>query len=423
PCQVRIIEVPPAIHGRFPNAEALPLFQMIAKNVGIRRARGRFVLATNIDILFSDELMHFLKGGGLRPGKMYRIDRTDVDAGVPVDAPVEQQLAYCRGRQIRLSCRYGHYLLDPTGCIAPEADDIVGDGVALKMGFYPVAHDFTGRTYRWCGEEAVIVVRPGAEPAPCRLCVELEPGPCLKRVPFLMRVEDGRGGLVGEGFVGSHGIVSVPVTCRPNVETALRFRPLSERRPRRDDYRSLDLRVYRVGLAPGDGDPFRFDPLRQGAVWRNAVRAVGRAVRRLWDRRFMPCGMHVGACGDFTLMAREDWLDLRGYPEFPVYSLNLDTLLCWQAIYAGIEEVVLEPPMRAYHIDHSSGATPEGEKELLERVATRGIPVMSAAQLYEHVRRVARNPRGHPFNGDDWGMRDLPLLETRVGTTGSGMVA
>ena len=29
---------------------------MIAKNVGIRRARGEFVLATNIDILFSSEL-------------------------------------------------------------------------------------------------------------------------------------------------------------------------------------------------------------------------------------------------------------------------------------------------------------------------------------------------------------------------------
>src|SRR5207237_808326 len=51
PCQVRIIEVPPELHARFRHAENLPLFQMIAKNVGIRRARGRYVLATNIDIL------------------------------------------------------------------------------------------------------------------------------------------------------------------------------------------------------------------------------------------------------------------------------------------------------------------------------------------------------------------------------------
>src|ERR1039458_7429118 len=55
PCQVRFIEVPPDIQRRFAHAEALPLYQMIAKNAGIRRARGRFVLVTNIDILRSEE--------------------------------------------------------------------------------------------------------------------------------------------------------------------------------------------------------------------------------------------------------------------------------------------------------------------------------------------------------------------------------
>ena len=35
---------------------------MIAKNAGIRRARGQFVLATNIDIIFSNELVGFLGG-------------------------------------------------------------------------------------------------------------------------------------------------------------------------------------------------------------------------------------------------------------------------------------------------------------------------------------------------------------------------
>ena len=37
----------------------LPLFQMIGKNVGIRRSRGEFVLCTNIDIIFSNELVQF----------------------------------------------------------------------------------------------------------------------------------------------------------------------------------------------------------------------------------------------------------------------------------------------------------------------------------------------------------------------------
>src|SRR5262249_5366379 len=59
PCRVRFIEVPPELHARFHHAEALPLYQMLGKNVGIRRARGRFVLVTNIDILFSSELAAF----------------------------------------------------------------------------------------------------------------------------------------------------------------------------------------------------------------------------------------------------------------------------------------------------------------------------------------------------------------------------
>ena len=59
-CQVRILRVPPSIHARYQYGEALPLYQMIAKNAGIRRARGEYVLATNIDILFSDDLMRHI---------------------------------------------------------------------------------------------------------------------------------------------------------------------------------------------------------------------------------------------------------------------------------------------------------------------------------------------------------------------------
>lgn len=34
PCQVRIVEVPPEVHRRYQHPEALPLYQMIAKNAG-----------------------------------------------------------------------------------------------------------------------------------------------------------------------------------------------------------------------------------------------------------------------------------------------------------------------------------------------------------------------------------------------------
>jgi len=82
---------------------------MIAKNVGIRRARGEFVLATNIDILFSDALMKRLARRDLRSDTLYRIDRYDVAAEVPKDVPVEEKLSYCENTVIRINRREGTY--------------------------------------------------------------------------------------------------------------------------------------------------------------------------------------------------------------------------------------------------------------------------------------------------------------------------
>ena len=47
-------------HLSLPNSDRLKFFQMIAKNVGIRRASGKFVLATNIDVIINQKLYEFL---------------------------------------------------------------------------------------------------------------------------------------------------------------------------------------------------------------------------------------------------------------------------------------------------------------------------------------------------------------------------
>ena len=104
-CDVRIIEVPPEIHRRFKNSDRLPLFQMIAKNVGIRRARGEFILATNIDILFSDDIMQFFTSGKMKPRRLYRVDRYDVPANVPEGLDIREQLEFCRNNVIRVHAR------------------------------------------------------------------------------------------------------------------------------------------------------------------------------------------------------------------------------------------------------------------------------------------------------------------------------
>jgi len=104
-CGVRIITVPPDVHGRFKHSEALPLFQMIAKNAGIRRARGHFVLATNVDLLFSNELVRFLASTRLQSGRLYRVERYDVPGRVPEELSLDELLNWCAGNVIRISGR------------------------------------------------------------------------------------------------------------------------------------------------------------------------------------------------------------------------------------------------------------------------------------------------------------------------------
>ena len=106
---VRFIEVLPEIHSGYNHATNLPLYQMIAKNVGIRRARGEYVLATNVDILFSDELFAFFASRELEKQKIYRVDRCDVNTNVPLNVTVEEQLEYCKKNVIRVNCKFGTF--------------------------------------------------------------------------------------------------------------------------------------------------------------------------------------------------------------------------------------------------------------------------------------------------------------------------
>lgn len=60
---------------------ALAYLEYVAKNLGIRRAAGRFVLATNTDIYLSPGVVDRLAAGQVEPGVVYRANRIDVKLG------------------------------------------------------------------------------------------------------------------------------------------------------------------------------------------------------------------------------------------------------------------------------------------------------------------------------------------------------
>lgn len=101
----RTIVVPPEIHTGFRHAEALSFFQMIAKNIGIRRAKGEFIVATNIDVLLDDSLFAYIAKKELSKDFMYRADRYDVMNSIPAEH--EAQQVFCRNpdNQIRRNHR------------------------------------------------------------------------------------------------------------------------------------------------------------------------------------------------------------------------------------------------------------------------------------------------------------------------------
>ena len=77
--KIKIITVSNKTHMKFKNSEKIDFFQMKAKNVGIRNAEGKFILCTNIDIVFSSEMIEYLSLQKLKEDKVYRADRYDID--------------------------------------------------------------------------------------------------------------------------------------------------------------------------------------------------------------------------------------------------------------------------------------------------------------------------------------------------------
>ncbi len=190
PCEVHFIEVPPEVHARYPHSGVIPLYQMIGKNVGIRRARGQFVLATNIDILFSDELAEYLAARRLEPGRMYRIDRHDAMSDVPVDDLVEEQLAWCGTHLIRVNLREGSFNVRPGGSAALDARDVAPrhSGMVFDCGWFALEESPSSEVFRWAGESAELLLEDPPGPAGA-LVLDIEPGPSTGGLPLQLEIE------------------------------------------------------------------------------------------------------------------------------------------------------------------------------------------------------------------------------------------
>ena len=301
---VRIITVPTEIHKRFRYSDKLPMYEMIAKNVGIRRARGSFILATNADLLFSNELIEFLASRRLMSQFIYRIDRYDVRANVRVRATVDAQIEYCKRH---VTCVYAGY------------------GIFVRNGLDSKALRRLDSKSRFC------------VPIPPRLYFALY----NQRQRFMERT------------------------------------------------------------------------MNDSAYSKSWHTRCAKELKKHFRRPF-PL-LHVAAPGDFTLLGKQQWFALRGYPELEMHAWHLDSMFCHIAHHAGIGEFVLQDPMRIYHQEHPPGHISDWQRK--RNNDALGIPMLTADQFERFVFRLHMNQTPLIFNGESWGLGNDRLPEVKIVST------
>lgn len=105
--KIRWLEVPKKIHQQLENADKIPIFEFFGKNVGIRRAKGEFIISTNPDVLFGEDLIKYLAVRDLALNCFYRIDRLDVAGHISRSWSPERRLCFCSSNVFRQHCFYG----------------------------------------------------------------------------------------------------------------------------------------------------------------------------------------------------------------------------------------------------------------------------------------------------------------------------
>jgi hypothetical protein len=497
PCDIRFVDVPREVHERFPHPAAIPLHQMIAKNAGIRRARGKFVLVTNIDIIFSPAMMRWMAERRLEPGTMYRMDRLDIANDLPKDGGVDDLLAFCESHVLRRFAREGGVNLDTRGLPEPIAGDIFAPDAGLRLltGWHAIERsDFDA--YRWTDPEAEFEFHRPAKAAP-RLILDLEAGPSAGPDPVTLEVAGPNGFVLANATLRGRAMVrlhlppelssgrltlrvrgrGLPLIRDPRIlhlrvlgmdweaapewmqaaavsrethggaEPEIRVLSTNERqiqfavRPAPGSaLRSFDMDVrdaagnvvFQASDQPGGGEhlitlKLNFEMSSEGepsSPW--LLETVSAKPAQDWLASYhalhplasqipRAAYLHTHACGDFTLLARDDWFRLRGYPEFPIWPMHVDALFCYAAYHAGIREEILRDPMRIYHIEHLSAAgwTPEGEASRSARLAAKGLTEMQYSEFTRWVNLMRRFNAPLIFTLGNWGLGGVEFEESR----------
>jgi len=265
PVVVKHVVVPASLHRAYKSSETIPLYQMIAKNVGIRRATGEFILCTNIDILFSDACFQLFSAKRFEQGRFYRANRCDVPREILDRNTLSDQLAFAEKNIIK------------------------------RLGKSP-------------GHETLT----------------------LPRVVYFF----------------------------PNLTKLLNTAVL--------------------------------------ALWKQTHKGV-----------FPHFTIDFEACGDFTLMSRQDWMDIEGYVELDMYSIHIDSMALWAASALGKTQSIFPFNTCIYHIYHDDGWESEDALRTIKFLENK--PCLDYSIVFKGGMQIVKGQHHWKMNRPNWGMADEQL--------------
>eukprot|EP00756_Hemistasia_phaeocysticola_P024348 Hpha_TRINITY_DN15946_c2_g1::TRINITY_DN15946_c2_g1_i1::g.73123::m.73123 len=125
---------------------------------------------------------------------------------------------------------------------------------------------------------------------------------------------------------------------------------------------------------------------------------------------------HANAPGDFLMMHRDDWMQIRGYPEAP-YQDEMDKYPMPQAFCMGMDQEILAPPIASIHQYHAAswGAGDAMSEDMKNR------PSLGPRKYIEDSRNMLISKKAVTLWGDpnelgcnhkDWGFGNIALRES-----------
>ncbi len=317
---IRIIQVLNEVHRTIIGSERMPFFEYIGKNVGIFRAKGDFVLATNPDIIFNDELFNYFATKNLIKNAFYRLSRYNVEKAVPSNFSLEARLKFCDENIDTIS-----------------AMNIEGKKLPIS--------------YR-----TVIFVRKFLSTIYTKLTKVFK---IMKEKLFNIKNQKNQN--------------KIYTYTQHNTKIS-----------------GLKLKSILLFTKSELKDFIKL-------ISSHILNFLEKTEKISFEAKL---GIHASAAGDFTLMSRENWHKLWGYPELKSQSF-IDGYILFMALAINLKQIILEDPMRIYHQGHSIS-------QRLNRPFTNYENYMmdSIKMLKTHKLLI--------YNDENWGLSDISLNEIEI---------